>query len=161
MGYVNIKYGMKMTMTTLNNFLTDTLLYGEYKGVADYVEPYITKERFDRIQDIMKRNSRVTDSPRKTFLFSGLVKCPCCGNNLTGNYQKNDGYDIFSYRCNAARTRKICTFTKSISERKIEKQLLDNLAKYIDHEIVRVQNIEDIQPKNNNFLKRLRKKKSG
>jgi site-specific DNA recombinase len=32
-GYINIKYGMKMTMTTLNNFLTDTLLYGEYKAL--------------------------------------------------------------------------------------------------------------------------------
>jgi hypothetical protein len=62
LGYVNIKYGMKMTMTTLNNFLTDTLLYGEYKGVPDYVEPYITKERFDRIQDILKRNARISSA---------------------------------------------------------------------------------------------------
>ena len=44
LGYVNIKYGMKMTLSTLTRFLTDTLLYGEYKGVSDYVEPYITKE---------------------------------------------------------------------------------------------------------------------
>lgn len=150
LGYVNIKYGKKMTMTTLNNLLTDTLLYGEYKGVADYVEPYITKERFDRIQDIMKRNSRMPSSPNKTFLFSGLIKCPCCGNNLTGNFQKNSGYDIYSYRCNAARTRKVCSFTKSISERKIERQLLDNLEQYIGNEVIRVENIEDEQPKNNN-----------
>lgn len=153
LGYVNIKYGRKMTMSTLNSFLTATLLYGEYKGVADYVEPYITKERFDRIQEILKRNSRMPSSPNHTFLFSGLVKCPCCGNNLSGNHQKNDGYDIFSYRCNAARARKICPFTKSTSERKIEKQLLDNLEQYISNEVIRVQNIEDIQPKNRNAEK--------
>lgn len=153
LGYINIKYGRKMTMTTLNNFLTDTLLYGEYKGVADYVDPYISKERFDRIQDIMQRNSRVPSSPKHIFLFSGMVKCPCCENNLTGNHQKNDGYDIFSYRCNAARIRKICPFTRSISERKIEKQLLDNLAEYIGNEVIRIETIDDATPKNNNAEK--------
>ena len=154
LGYINIKYGLKMTMETLTRFLTDTLLYGEYKGVADYVEPYIDKERFDRIQDILKRNARIPANPARTFLFSGMIKCPCCGNNLVGNYTKSGGkYEVFSYRCNAHRVQKICTYSQSTSERKIEKQLLDNLAQYIDNEIVRVQNIEDIQPKNNNAEK--------
>ncbi|MBO5319484.1 MAG: recombinase family protein [Ruminococcus sp.] len=154
LGYINIKYGMKMTMTTLNNFLTDTLLYGEYKGVSEYVEPYITKERFDRIQDIMKRNARYASATNHVFLFSGLIKCPCCGNNLTGNYQTSNGkYDIFGYRCNAARTQKICPFTKSVSERKIEKQLLDNLAQYITNEVIRVESVADARPQNHNEKK--------
>lgn len=150
LGYINIKYGMKMTMKTLTNLLTDTLLYGEYKGIPNYVEPYITKERFDRIQDILKRNSRVSSSPRKVFLFGSMVKCPCCGRNMVGNFQKNSGYDIFSYRCNAARTQKVCPFTRSISERKIEKQLLDNLEQYIGNEVARIESIADVQPINNN-----------
>lgn len=153
LGYVNIKYGLKMSMSTLNNFLSDTLLYGEYKGVSDYVEPYITKERFDRIQDILKRNARIPSSPNRVFLFSGLVKCPCCGNNMTGNCVKNGKYEVYTYRCNAARTQKICPFTKSISERKIETQLLDNLAQYITNEVVKVESIGENQPKNNNEVK--------
>ena len=153
LGYVNIKYGMKMTISTLNSFLTDTLLYGEYKGVPDYVEPYITKERFDRIQDIMKRNARQPAAPNKTFLFSGLMKCPCCGNNLTGNFVKNEWNGVYSYRCNTARVRKICPFKKATSERKIEKQLLDNLEQYITNEIIRVESIEEEQPKNKNAEK--------
>lgn len=151
LGYINIKYGTKLTMSTLNRFLTDTLLYGEYKGVAEYVEPYITKERFDRIQDILTRNSRIPASPNALFLFSGLLKCPCCGNNLTGNYHLGNGkYHMYNYRCNAAFVRKVCSFRGTISERKIEKQLLDNLGQYITNEVIRVENIEDAQPKNNN-----------
>jgi DNA invertase Pin-like site-specific DNA recombinase len=155
LGYVNIKYGTKMTTTTLTNFLKDTLLYGEYKGVPDYVEPYITKERFDRIQDIMKRNSRASAEPHRVFLFAGLLKCPCCGRNMTGNFTKsgNGKYEVFVYRCNAARTQKICTFTKSVSERKIEAQWLDNLEQYITNEVVRVETIEDAQPENKNAAK--------
>lgn len=154
LGYINIKYGLRMTMATLDRLLTDTLLYGEYKGVPDYVDPYITKERFDRLQDIMKRNARAYSAPGRVFLFSGLIKCPCCGNNLTGNYSRSNGkYEVHSYRCNAYRIRKICQFSKSISERKIEKQLLDNLEQYITNEVIRVESIEEIQPKNNNAIK--------
>lgn len=153
LGYINIKYGLKMTMRTLTAFLTDTLLYGEYKGTPDYVEPYITKERFDRIQDVLLRNSRVSQSPNRTFLFSGMIKCPCCGNNLTGNFSKTAGeYEVYSYRCNAHRIRKICPFNKCVSERKIEKQLLDNLEQYITNEVIRVESIEEVKPKNNNAM---------
>ena len=154
LGYINIKYGKKLTMSTLNHFLTDTLLYGEYKGVPDYVEAYITKERFDRIQDILKRNARVSSAPDRVFLFSGLLKCPCCGNNLTGNFVKSQGkYDVYVYRCNAARTRRVCSFMKSVSEKKIETQMLDNLEQYISNEIIRVESIGDNQPENRNAEK--------
>jgi hypothetical protein len=153
LGYINIKYGTKMTMNTLTNFLTDTLLYGEYKGVANYVDPYITKERFDRIQDILTRNSRAHTAPGRVFLFSGLVKCPDCGRNLAGNFHKNGLYQTYNYRCNAARTQKICSFTGGISERKLETQLLDNLGQYIENEIINVENIEEEQPKNKNAEK--------
>ena len=151
LGYINIKYGVKMSMATLTNLLTDTLLYGEYHGVADYVEPYITKERFDRIQDILTRNSRMPASPNRLFLFSGLLKCPCCGRNMAGNFVKSQGvYDVYTYRCNTARAQKICPFTKSVSERKIEKQLLDNLGQYITNEVVRVTSIAEAKTQKNN-----------
>jgi hypothetical protein len=140
-------------METLTRLLTDTLLYGEYKGVADYVEPYISKERFDRIQDILMRNSRIPASPNRVFLFSGIIKCRCCGNNLVGNFSKNGNYEVFSYRCNAFRVQKICSNSQSTSERKIEQQLLDNLEQYIANEIIRIEALEEIKPKSNNAIK--------
>lgn len=152
LGYINIKYGLKMTMATLTRLLTDTLLYGEYKGVADYVEPYINKERFDRIQDILTRNARIPATPNRVFLFSGIIKCRCCGNNLVGNFSRNGNYEVFSYRCNAFRVQKICSNSHSTSERKIEQQLLDNLEQYITNEIARIETIGDNQPKNNNAI---------
>ena len=154
LGYINIKYGRKMTMATLTRFLTDTLLYGEYKGMHNYVEPYITKERFDRLQDILKRNSKMGNTYNRTFLFSGLIKCPCCGRTLAGNYTKSNGkYETYSYRCNAQRVQRICSFNKSTSERKIEKQLLDNLEQYITNEVMQVESIEEIKPRNNTAVK--------
>jgi ABC-type phosphate transport system auxiliary subunit len=57
------------------------------------------------------------------------------------------------YRCNAANVRKVCPFTKSTSERKIETQMLDNLEQYITNEIVKVESIEEKQTKNLNATK--------
>ena len=154
LGYVNNKYDMNMSMNTLKNLLSDTLLYGEYKGVPDYVEPYITKERFDRIQDIIKRNVRKPNMPGRVFLFSGMIRCPECKNRLTGNFVKNSGkYDVYTYRCNNARVQKTCSFTKSISERKMEKQLLENLGRYIGNEVVRVESITEVRQENKNIEK--------
>jgi hypothetical protein len=83
------------------------------------------------------------------------MKCPCCHGNLTGNLVTTNGgkYKIHSYRCNAATVRKICPFTRTVSEKKIEKQLLDNLEQYITNEVIRIETIEDAQPKNNNAKK--------
>ena len=133
--YYNNKYNKVMTINTLNNLLTDTLLYGEYKGVADYVEPYITKERFDNIQDILKRNARYNEKTNNIFLFTGLIKCSCCGRNLSGNAYVRTHTKGYTYRCNGHRQQKICDFNLAVNEKKIEAQLLDDLEKYINSHI--------------------------
>jgi hypothetical protein len=130
-----------MSISTLTNLLTDTLLYGEYKGVPEFVEPYITKERFDNIQAILKRNARYNDKTGNIFLFTGLISCPECGRNLSGNcYSRaNKGY---AYRCNGHRQQKTCDFNRAVNEKTIEAQLLDNLERYITN-YIEVKKIED------------------
>lgn len=143
--YHNSKYD-PITYQTLTNLLTDTLLYGEYKGVQDYVSPWITKQRFDNIAAILKRNARKSPTPDREFLFSGLIKCHCCGWNLAGNYyhsgRKNPN---FSYRCNNYRLNKACENRASLGEKKIEEQLLENLDQYVANEIARVKSINEKQ----------------
>lgn len=144
--YYNEKYGEEISLYTMTNLLQDTLLYGEYKGVEDYVEPYITKERFDNIQEIIKRNARYAKNPNQTFLFTGIVKCRCCGRNLVGQLSNTKRpTPSFSYRCNKYRQSGItvCANNQSIVEWKIEKQLLENLEQYINNEIVSVESIKE------------------
>lgn len=140
--YHNSKYD-PISFQTLTNLLTDTLLYGEYKGVPDYVLPYITKQRFDNIQSILKRNARNTPNPNRVFLFSGIVKCDCCGRRLTGNYFGKDKKEYFSYRCNKYRIDKACENSRALNERSLEQQLLDNLEQYISAEIAKVNSIKE------------------
>jgi DNA invertase Pin-like site-specific DNA recombinase len=147
--YHNAKYD-PISYQTLSNILTDTLLYGEYKGTPDYVLPWITKARFDKIQDILKRNSRQSKTTDRVFLFSGMVKCHCCGRIMIGNYYVRAKISpIFSYRCNSYRLDKKCTNKMALNEKKIEAQLLDNLDQYISNEIVKVTSIKE---KNNEAI---------
>jgi len=142
--HINLKYDMNMSINTLTSLLTDTLLYGEYKGVTGYVEPFITKERFLNIQRILKRNARYSEVHDRVFLFSGLIKCPSCGRNLVGNYLK--GKDIYHYRCNMHRVERTCPNSAVLNEKKLEKQLLDNLEQYITSEIVKIESIDESAP---------------
>ena len=104
LGYINIKYAMTMSMDTLKGISSSPLLYGEYKGVADYVEAYITKERFDKLQDIVTRNAKVYSESNRIYLFSGMFKCPVCGRKTAGAASKaNQKYECLFYRCNYAK----------------------------------------------------------
>lgn len=140
LSYINVKYGTTFTIRLLTELLQDTLLYGEYKGVPDYVEPWITKERFDHIQDILKRNATYSPQRVNTFLFSGLIKCRCCGRTLIGTSNTNG---VLSYRCVKHSIESACENNNQISEKKIEKQLLTNLETYIKNEIVKVESIAE------------------
>lgn len=140
--YFNSKYD-PISYRTLSNLLTDTLLYGEYKGVPDYVQPWITKQRYDKLQGLLKRNSRNQSSTDRTFLFSGLIKCHCCGRNMVGNFHRRGTKEYLSYRCNKYRLDKVCTNKMALNENKIEAQLLDNLERYVTDEIVRLKTIKE------------------
>lgn len=154
-GYINRKYDMTISVKTVTNLLSSTLLYGEYKGVPEYVEPYINKERFDRLQEIMKRNVRKAYKPSHIYIFSGMIKCHTCGRVLAGNnnsHKDKNGEIYGNYRCNKYRIDKICSNKDTTSERKIEKQLLENLEPYIENSIAKVSNIKDATPSNNNEI---------
>lgn len=142
--YHNSKYD-EIMWNTLCNLLTDTLLYGEYKGVSDYVEPYISKERFDRLQDIQKRNTRHCEKTGRVYIFSGMINCPSCGSRLVGAHYKAKATQksYFSYRCNHYCKNKHCTNNKSLNEGKLEKQLLDNLEQYVQNEVIKVKEISE------------------
>lgn len=143
LAYYNSKYD-PINYQTLTKLLSDTLLYGEYKGVPDYVLPWITKERFDRIQEIVKRNARAPKSADRVFLFSGMIKCNCCGRKMAGNFHYRDERNqYFTYRCNNFRLNKTCQNSTVLNEIKIEPQLLENLYQYITNEIAKVETISE------------------
>ena len=137
MNYIHDKYNIEFDYKLIGNVLTNTYAYGYYRGVDNYIWDggYITKERFDKIQEMLKKNVK----QRKTklnYIFSGILKCAYCKNNLTGHSldQKLASGKIKRYkfyRCNAAINRLCCEVHGTINEIKLEKMLVQS----IEHEI--------------------------
>ena len=107
LNYVNVKYGQTISYTTIIKLVKSPLLYGEYRGNTNYCEGYISKERALAIlYKLNKRHSKVNHANR-VYLFSGLLKCPHCGRNLSGamktQYHKGKKiHEYKTYRCNRA-----------------------------------------------------------
>lgn len=126
--YINKKYDIDIRYNRGYKLLKNPMLYGSYRGVLDYCEAYISKEKFDELQRITTRNIKKRKTNR-SYIFAGLLKCPNCGRRLTGTYtvtKKPSGkkYEYIMYRCPMARKEKQCSFIKSVSENGLERKIL-------------------------------------
>lgn len=141
------EYGYLRDWKTWKRMTQSDFYCGVHRGVADYCEPYVSVEDFLRLQD--KKRVKATASG-SVYFFRALMRCPECGHKLCGDSNRKSYGMYKSYRCtNRCRG---CTFTTSISEKKLEKQLLASLADRLRDEI---QHIEaearkpKAKPKNN------------
>ena len=144
---VNLEYGLKKNRNKWMELSKREIYTGNYKGVKDYCPAYVSEEDWLKLKDrpLIKK----TQSNR-VYLFTGLIECPGCGNNLgsTFNVSKQpDGSkrEYHNYRCQYKEAY-ICKFRKTLSERKIEKWLLENIRRLIEEEIASVK-IEKAKPK--------------
>ena len=132
MSYINNKYGMNLRYLAVANVLRNTMIYGTYKGNPNYCEPYITKEMFDELQQIVERNPR-TSADEYPYIFTGLIRCPKCGGTLSGavhvNSKNGKQYRYYAYRCHKHRIHKRCDFATVVFENKFEKLMLDRTEK--------------------------------
>ena len=141
--WVKSTFGIDLGINSLTLFLKSTKIYGFHRGNPEYCEPYVDKDTYDKIQEILNHNVKSTPS-KNIYLFSGLMRCPCCNRNLasTNNGRKGSPYLTLSYRCNNYNIYKNCDFRKTVGESKIEKALLDNFNRYVT-EYIKVSKIDD------------------
>ena len=134
--YINKKYNRKFAYNAIMKALTNEMICGAYKGNPNYCEPYITREEFDKLQKVIKRNPRTSPSEH-TYIFTGLIVCPDCGRRLAGsvihNRPRKDKrvYKYHGYRCQKHNTSKTCGFTPVIFEKRLETELLSILEKIV------------------------------
>ena len=67
-------------------------------------EPLITKELFDKVQEVMKRRSKPNTVRLKSYIYRGLFHCAECGCGITMETQKGHNY----LRC-TKRVKKDCS----------------------------------------------------
>lgn len=146
--YINAKYKLEIMYKTISNVLQNTLICGEYRGNLRYVEePYIDRETFDRIQKMIKRNTK-TNTIARDYIFGGLVRCPVCGNVMRGTtiHNKRDNgktYIYKMYRCSRWAISRSCSYNKSINENTLEKLMLANIETYLADAKIKAAEVKD------------------
>ena len=136
--YAYSKYHLHFGQQQLKLLFNNSMLHGEYRGNPNYCEPYLDKETHERLMEINnEKNIKDNTKAERTYLFSGLLKCPTCGRPMSGSIGHNnkpDGrrYQYRRYRCSVAYTNAgVCDYTKSLYETTIEKLMLDNIEQYL------------------------------
>ena len=86
----------------------ETVPREEWVEVAGTHEAIINYETFDKVQALLKRDTRTSPEGRKVHLFSGFLKCADCGRAVTRCVSKNNHvyYACSTYK---NRSRTACT----------------------------------------------------
>jgi DNA invertase Pin-like site-specific DNA recombinase len=149
----NRKFGLNRAYGNWHKICNSSIYTGTYYGVDDYCEPYITEEQQQALINrvIITRKAK----HNRTYLFSGLIRCSCCGNIMTGRYATGqNGTEYFYYRCNRVLV-KGCP-SKTMAEKKAEKYLLENITTELEKFILSVEATQSTQPKRKTGVEKLK-----
>ena len=93
----------------------------EWVRVPDTHEAIITHETFDRVQELLKRDTRTAPKKRELHLFSGFLRCADFGKAVTRSQSgKNVYYSCSTYK---KRSRTACSM-HSIKHNRLEAAVL-------------------------------------
>lgn len=139
LAYTQNKHNIRIGYKALASAFRNEMICGSYRGNPNYCPPYITREMFDKLQTIVNRNPRT--SPREySYIFTGLIRCPDCGNRLAGSFNTSKGRRYYGYRCNKANKDKLCGFKTIAFEIKMEKLLLERVEEILEEK--EIKNVE-------------------
>ena len=123
----NLEYGCDRALRSWQMMIKNEVYSGELRGAKEFCEPYLSRTDWESLQ----KPDQMVKSARKdrVYLFAGLLRCPVCGNTLKANYKTypaDRSREFYSYRCNNKPLQR-CTYYRAISERKLEKYLVENV----------------------------------
>jgi DNA invertase Pin-like site-specific DNA recombinase len=116
---------------TKPNYRTDKLIdvkKDEWIITENHHEQIISKDKFDEVQQILNRKTKVNKND-DIDLFSGYLKCSHCGSGLVIKKSKNQIY----YYCSSYIKDKSC-LKYSINKKKLEQIVKDEIIKKINIE---------------------------
>ena len=91
--------GKEIAIGNIQKILQNIFYIGLMKYGREIFEgqhkPLISKELFDKCQEVMSKRGKVQEIRKHNFAFLGLLKCASCGASITAEIQKGHNY----YRC--------------------------------------------------------------
>jgi len=137
---LTVHSGKPLTVNRMHCVLRNHFYYGVIRAKGDtYIgthQPIISKELFDRTQQVLKRGTERKAAVRRVYALRHLIKCGACSRRLYAETQKGHVY----YRCQSDGCRGTCLrethvlaeIAGSFAKLRLGVELLDELAKMFD-----------------------------
>lgn len=95
--------------------IQDVVPEDEWFIVENTHEPIIDRERFAKVQELLKRDTRMAPGEKKLYLFSGFLRCADCGKSICRSEVKGTVY----YFCRTYKEQSKAACTKHSIKHKI------------------------------------------
>lgn len=128
--YIRENFKQDFTYDMLRKMFETSMYTGKVQGNEHFCEPYLTDEEWEQIKTV--KIHKFTPS-NKVYLFSGLVKCPYCGNTMHSTYSGKK--ELQYYRCGYVAHRKVHDGIL-VSEVALETALLAQIGSILDEKII-------------------------
>ena len=140
----------------VRHVLGNEIYTGVYRDNKNFCEPLIDRDMFDAAQRALRMNVR-DRSGKRTYVFSGILRCSLCGSAMSGTSPACKEYKY--YRCHGAYQSMVCGNRNNVNERTVEQYLQDNLDHIMKEYEVDEERLAAIAlEKKKNALERLRAK---
>jgi hypothetical protein len=91
--------GYEWSGNGISHILRNRLLFGEYKGVKNFVPPIIDLDTFDKIQNVLNQNQFTKGQRGKINIFRGICFCADCGHTMSVMASSHKGSSYRYLRC--------------------------------------------------------------
>lgn len=151
------QFGVKISVARLKRMLGNVTYLGWNRNNKNWCPPAVSEKEFDIVQELRRKNVKEKTSKR-TYIFSGLLKCGICKNNLSGNHSgKGRGDNYNCYRCETARKSFNCDCNKVVGEKYIEEYLTNNILSELSKYEVKITKMKSVKNKRKNNIPILKK----
>ena len=117
--------GGKLGMSRIHTLLSETFYYGKMSWLNQLYdgkhEPLITKDQFDKVQSILRRQIKNPHFMKHNSLFKTKIQCQHCGGMLTWYEKKGHWYG----HCNNHGEYAKCPKKTCIRQEKVEEQYVN------------------------------------
>lgn len=104
--------------------IRNRIYIGEFRGIENFCEPIVSRDVFNRAQELMRHHSYTPKKHAGEYIFSGLCRCAKCGGRMNG-LCPDDKY--YMYQCRGGCRN---TITQRVLEAKVIAQVEPELNQY-------------------------------
>ena len=136
---IKSKNNNRVHVSRVSHIINNPIYYGHFRRAGEIYEgkhePIISKEIFDKANNVLRGRGRTPDKKTDPRPFCGLMSCGSCGMGITGEIkikrQKNGTKHLYTYYNCSKKSKTQKCFEPCIRGEELERQLSAKIREYI------------------------------